>query len=621
MYRAARVALLSFLLLLGPALAIPARTEAVPSGDDVVLADDVVFIEVLPYPRSGLETEFFTIHNPTDNEIDLTDWAVCDQNTCLRTRDGTSIGAKGTLTFAENSELYKAMTGRDPFLWPQPIDEKVFEWPTMANDGDFLWLEDDHGTVIDVVVFGRAYQGDGWSGLPGPAPVKGWMMVRDHRLDGHDRAFVDSDSSDDWPWQRARRAEHVWMPLDGWTDTEMRAAPLRFPDDGEVLAGVMTEARTELLINIYEFTSRSMAEVVASVAENGTEVKVLLERSPVGGIHDTERYVIGMLTEAGCDVRLVGSNISAGMPGRFRYDHAKYMVIDGGVTVVMSENLVPSALNTSSSGSGNRGWGVVVWNEDLADHFKAVFEHDWGSGLSKIEVVPEGYLPSQEGGLVPSDPGSLENRSLDGNGSLVPMVSPDGAEDLMLSMIGETNDRLYIEMLSCSMEWGHLSNVEPSPVLDAVMEAARRGVEVKILLDDNFLSTSDNDEVVAYVNEVATSEGLDLEARLAEVQDISMVHNKGIIADDKVLVSSINWVDTAFRDNREVGLLIELKGLADIYSSFFLLDWVPISNDMDRPVPPTPDQDIKSIYPVCGSLLLIGAIVILALGVGTSKDE
>jgi len=245
MSRAARVALLSFLFLIGPALSVPARTMAVPS-EDVRLADDIIFIEVHPYPRSGIETEFFTIYNPTGDDIDLTGWRVCDYSTCLGTVDGMSIGAKGSLTIAQDSDLYKAMTGRDPFRYPQYMDDSPFRWPTMANDGDILWLEDEAGTVIDVVAFGRAYQGKGWSGPPGPAPTKGWKMVRDYRLVGHDRSFVDSDSSADWPWQRIRRAEHVWMPLDDWKDTEIRAVPIRFPDDGEVLAGVVMEARSEL---------------------------------------------------------------------------------------------------------------------------------------------------------------------------------------------------------------------------------------------------------------------------------------------------------------------------------------------------------------------------------------
>jgi phosphatidylserine/phosphatidylglycerophosphate/cardiolipin synthase-like enzyme len=382
---------------------------------------------------------------------------------------------------------------------------------------------------------------------------------------------------------------------------------------------VVAEARSELLLNVYEFTSVSMAELMASMAMNGTKVKVLVERSPVGGIHDSERYVLAMLTDAGCHVRTVGSNISAGEPGAFGYDHAKYMVIDDGVTVVISENLVPSALNTSSSGSGNRGWGGVVWNMELASHFKGLFEQDWLSGSPYIGSAPEGYTPSNERELVPVP--LTEDRVLEGQGDLVPLVSPDGTEDLLLSMIDGTKERLYVEMLSLGMEWENLGNMEPSPVLDAVLEAARRGVEVKLLLDDNFPSTSDNDEVVSYINEIASSEGLDLEARLADIQNISMVHNKGMVADDKVLVSSINWVDTAFRDNREVGLSVELEGLADVFSSYFLQDWVPISNDIDRPVPPTSDQDIETIYPVCGSLLLIGAIVILILGSRASKNE
>ena len=119
----------------------------------------------------------------------------------------------------------------------------------------------------------------------------------------------------------------------------------------------------------------------------------------------------------------------------------------------------------------------------LAAHFKALFEHDWLSGSPDIGTVPKVFTPSNEKNieLLPLD----EDRVFDGRGDLVPVVSPDTTEDLVLSMIDGTMERLYIEMLSLAMEWEHLGNVEPSPLIEAVLEAARRGVEVKLLLDDN----------------------------------------------------------------------------------------------------------------------------------------
>jgi len=193
------------------------------------------------------------------------------------------------------------------------------------------------------------------------------------------------------------------------------------------------------------------------------------------------------------------------------------------------------------------------------------------------------------------------------------MFSPEATEDILLDIINGTKERLYIELLSFDFYWHLQSGVtekQMSPLLDAVVAAARRGVEVKVLLDSSFLDTSDNDEVVAYLNEVANAEGLKLEARLADIPNITLVHNKGMIADDLVLVSSINWVDSAVRDNREVGVAIRMKGLDDLYVSYFMKDWQPQAQPPGDGPGPTNSASQSQVLPICGSLLAFGAITL-----------
>jgi phosphatidylserine/phosphatidylglycerophosphate/cardiolipin synthase-like enzyme len=276
----------------------------------------------------------------------------------------------------------------------------------------------------------------------------------------------------------------------------------------------------------------------------------------------------------------MGSNSSDYRPGPVGLDHAKYMVLDSTRTVVMSENLVASALGTSSGTSRNRGWGLAVSDPGLTGHLKGVFMKDWPFGRALKDALPTPHenatTPSTERALVPRAPAKAT--TFGGTMGLRSLVTPDSTEDLLLSMINATHKRLYLELLSCDLDWHLQSGVtqkEKSPLLRAVIDAARRGVDVKVLIDSNFLDTSDNDEVVSYLNEVANAEGLSLQARLAQIPDITLVHNKGMVADDIVLVSSINWVDSAVRDNREVGVAVELPALAELYTSYFMKDWDP----------------------------------------------
>ena len=53
------------------------------------------------------------------------------------------------------------------------------------------------------------------------------------------------------------------------------------------------------------------------------------------------------------------------------------------------------------------------------------------------------------------------------------------------------------------------------------------------------------------------------------------VHNKGIVSDDMALVTSINWTVNSVNNNREVGVIIHSKEVADFYAEAF-------NNDFNR---------------------------------------
>jgi phosphatidylserine/phosphatidylglycerophosphate/cardiolipin synthase-like enzyme len=487
----------------------------------------------------------------------------------------------------------------------------------MNNDGDYIWLEDGKGTVIDVVAFGKAYQGPGWTGPPGPAPRTGWAFVRDYRLVGTTRTFLDTNGSADWPVSRERRAEETWGPP-LVEKASMELVAMRFPDDGDILAGVIKNTTSELLLNTYEFTSRSMGTVLEDLAKKGVKVKVLIEGHPVGGIQADEVQVLDRLSSVGCEVRLMGSNSSDYRPDPIGLDHAKYMVMDGTRTVVMSENLVASALGTSSGTARNRGWGLAVMDTGLAGHLKDVFMKDWPFGRELKDALPNPHGnvtdPGTERVLVPRAPAKAT--TFGGTMGLRSLETPDSTEDGLLAIINATQRRLYLELLSCDLDWHLQSGVtekERSPLLRAVIDAARRGVDVKVLIDSNFLDTSDNDEVVSYLNEVANAEGLSLQARLAQIPYISLVHNKGMVADDTVLVSSINWVDSAVRDNREVGVAVELPALSELYTSYFMKDWEPQATPPGDGPGPVTGSPPTSVFTVCGAMLVIVAVALAAL--------
>jgi len=133
------------------------------------------------------------------------------------------------------------------------------------------------------------------------------------------------------------------------------------------------------------------------------------------------------------------------------------------------------------------------------------------------------------------------------------------------------------------MYWGD----ELNPFTSALVEASRRGCDVKILLDSKYLvGDNNNDEVVSDLNGIARSSNLNLslEAKLADLDSLGLakIHNKGLVVDGKkVLIASLNWNAHSIY-NREAGVIIDNSAIASFYDQVFLYDWNACSSSMDK---------------------------------------
>ncbi len=105
-------------------------------------------------------------------------------------------------------------------------------------------------------------------------------------------------------------------------------------------------------------------------------------------------------------------------------------------------------------------------------------------------------------------------------------------------------------------------------------EAAEAGIPVRLLLDATLdKDPSGNPATEARFNEMGEM-GLDMAARLmSPYHNFTVVHNKGWVVDDKVVISSVNLVRNAFEENREVGLIVRSPAIADWYARSFWEDW------------------------------------------------
>lgn len=116
-----------------------------------------------------------------------------------------------------------------------------------------------------------------------------------------------------------------------------------------------------------------------------------------------------------------------------------------------------------------------------------------------------------------------------------------------------------------------------SPILNAVTDAADRGVDVRFIIDGNMYNTYP--ETADKLNE---HENIDVQVYDFTRMGGGTLHAKFFIVDDKVIfIGSQNFDWRALKHIHELGLRIENKKLVKFYKELFELDWSLSAEDAD----------------------------------------
>jgi len=340
------------------------------------------------------------------------------------------------------------------------------------------------------------------------------------------------------------------------------------PDcSNEIFSYAVNQASDQVLLNVYEFSSPLMTDTLIKAHAREVDIKVVIEGGPVGGISPEGKEAIRNLTDSGIPVSMMVSR--KGEPAPYRYDHAKYMVIDKRAVLLTSENFKYSGFPPAGM-TGNRGWGVYLEDPRLAEYFSTVYQTDYSG---KSMTVYNGSAGTPES--MPSGKYTVEFQPGYFTGATVrPVISPDTSNQIT-ELINSAEKSIEIEQAYITNETTYSLN----PYLSAAINTSRRGVHVRVLLDSywyNIEDEADNDEMVALINRIGSDEQIPLEARCVDLStnEVDKIHNKGVIVDDKyVLVSSINWNSNSPNFNREAGVIIDHPGVARYFLDVFEDDW------------------------------------------------
>ncbi|WP_049987034.1 phospholipase D-like domain-containing protein [Halobellus rufus] len=333
-------------------------------------------------------------------------------------------------------------------------------------------------------------------------------------------------------YERANEGERLNASTGEWTPRGLTPRPVVatgpatatafvLPDAPGVPTETLERADERVLLAGYTFTSVRATDSLVDAADRGVRVRVLLEGGPVGGMTTAQRERLDRLVAGGVDVRVIG-----GPHARYVFHHPKYAVADD-AALVMTENWKPSG----TGGRSSRGWGVRVDSEATADELAAVFAHD----ADGIDAVPwRRYRANatfvEESAASGSFDAEFEPRAVDVEGVRV-LTAPGNAGCAVRGSIAGAERRIDVLTPRLDPDGAYFA---------ALVDAAERGVRVRVLLSNAWYDRDANRRVVERVDALR-ERGVPIEARIAEPSGrFGKVHAKGAVIDRETVLVAVS---------------------------------------------------------------------------------
>lgn len=246
--------------------------------------------------------------------------------------------------------------------------------------------------------------------------------------------------------------------------------------------------------------------------------------------------------------------------------HSKYFIVDGEQVFLGSQNFDWRALKHIHE------IGVRIRDQHYARILTRIFDLDWMQAeTGKLHAIRPGkgveWLPLDK------SEDSLK---------ILPTASPYGnvpagiAQDLdrIVELIDGAQSRVYVQLLSYSPSARR--NVWFGDLHNALMRAARRGVDVRLLCSDWCQKSYE----IPYLKELVRISHLDV--KLSTIPQWSggyipysrVEHCKLMVVDNKLSwIGTGNWKREYFFDSRNLGLVIDSKSVNQRIAEIFLKGW------------------------------------------------
>lgn len=538
------VALLAAIVVMLCVLPLADQSDA--DGD----ANGLLLYEVSPYG----DDEGISLFNYGKTAVNLKDYAVTDGEGTLDFTKSISIPAGSSITVVAKKVSGSYFSDRsDVYLYSDCCDNVESKF-SLNNSGDDVYLKDSSGNVIDAVYYGNVKNIDSSLWVGSTVSIQKNTFIQR-------QGTTDTDSSDDWFTFIPGRTN---LEFDPNLKFDATVTPFLFPESGGIPVLKTLESATKSIdIEIYMLANTNVYSLLLEKLESGVTVRLLVEGNSVKKNVELTPNLEYMkaIADKGATVRLIGVG-GDGVTDRFAYVHAKFAVIDDEKVILTSENWTKTNLNGSiddnpyKGDDGNRGWGAIVDSKEYAAYMKNVFESDFRTDFKDVkdlETIYKNLQPAKLSAYKSPEDATFESYKA----KVTPVLSCDNSSVAVKYYMENAKTRIYSEQQSFQEEYTDLTRSSPF----SYMAAKASELDGRLVLSSNC-----DESLVLTLNQTSM-------VKTARMTGSTYVHNKGLICDDVAWVSSINWTDNSFKNNRESCVAIESKTVADFFAESFLKDF------------------------------------------------
>jgi len=521
-----------------------------------------------------------------------------------------TIGPGQILWLAQDGDGFYPVWGFDADWDVQaaarPASRLDGSWPIglFADAGDAAYLLDAGGNVVDALAYGTGSAHQGWTGPAVLYPYRGYGggQVLYRKLDPATGLPVsDTDTAAGWAQDPDDPIDGRKLRYPGWDLEEMffpaeitgtANFTLAVAPEGtlDVVSRTIGSAQHTLRIEAYTLESAPLYRVISGRIRSGVAVTVLLESGPAGGMDDAEKWIAQRLHDPPTStVYFIGQTAP-----RYDFQHAKFILVDDRLAVVSSDNFGENSMPSDRKDNGtmgHRGFVAVTDSPGVIARLAEVFRRDCDPVHHRDVVAYAGAnAPPDDFGPLPAPDWTTYTAPftapLATTATHVTVLhAPEHAlrdRDSLLGLIGRAGRGDEILMMQMSEPFTWTAGAGPAglnPRLQAVIAAARREAEARVLLDDYYddpLAANKNTAACLRLNGIAAQEGLSLVCRLANVTGLG-IHAKVFlvrVGDERwVHLGGINGTENSNKKNREVALQFRSAEAHEWMQVIFQHDW------------------------------------------------